>query len=280
MFCRNCGNEIKENENYCGKCGFKVEDDTFNNTSSNTIYNKEPIKIKFSHFLIGIIIILFIFSIIVLMINKQQNNLSEVESIKDTINITSTNNTTNNKVLDVIDKENEEFKINGMELLTALVNSAGQRAKEDNEELLLEFDYKRLDNDKNDNMISYIIGSTFQLQGQGVFPAFEIGVNETTENVMYIAISYPYEGNSGREYSNTAIAFNYRLLKIALTNINQTELFDTIYTIEKNAENEELQKQYFENGLKGIYFGFTDGYERSNGTISGEYCTFKVVPNY
>lgn len=25
MYCKNCGNEIKENENFCGKCGAKVE---------------------------------------------------------------------------------------------------------------------------------------------------------------------------------------------------------------------------------------------------------------
>ena len=60
MYCKNCGNEIKENENFCGKCGQKVDvEDTSNNTN--------VIKIKFNYIIYAIITIIIIAGIVAFM---------------------------------------------------------------------------------------------------------------------------------------------------------------------------------------------------------------------
>lgn len=283
MNCKNCGNELEENEKYCGKCGTKVENNISNvETKSNeNTDNKEPIKIKFTYFIIGIVI-LFLIPVCMVFIKNSNSVISSDKETKVSVpsDIVSTNNTTSTKSsnLDVVDSTNKEFKINAMELVTALTKSFEQKAKEDNEALLLKFDYKKFSNAEK-NMNSYIIGSTFQLQGKGVYPAFDIGENITTGNVLYIGISYPYEGYSGRNYQYTAIENNYRLLKIALTNINQIELWNTIKTIWNSQNNTTKNKEYYNNGLNGVYYAALDGYTRSDGTISGEYCVYKVEPN-
>ena len=35
MYCRNCGNEIKENEKFCSKCGSNLQEETTNTNSTN-----------------------------------------------------------------------------------------------------------------------------------------------------------------------------------------------------------------------------------------------------
>lgn len=58
MECKKCGNEIQENEKFCGKCGAKVQ--------------SEPIKIKFNWLVIGIVAIILIMGLIIFFI--QSNN--------------------------------------------------------------------------------------------------------------------------------------------------------------------------------------------------------------
>ncbi len=286
MYCKNCRNEIGENEKYCGKCGAKVDNnlsnvninDRVDETKSN---NKKTIKIKFTYVVIGISVLFLIPTCIVFI----KNSKSVINSPKETqvtvpINTINTKDSVSTKSskLDVVDSTNKEFKINAMELVTALTKSVEQKAKEDNEPLLVKFNYKKFNN-ADKNMNSYIIGSTFQLQGKGVYPAFDIGEDITTGNVIYIGISYPYEGYSGRNYQYSAIEHNYRLLKIALTNINQIELWNTIKTIRNSENNTTKNEEYYNNGLNGVYYGILDGYTRNDGTISGEYCVYKVEPN-
>lgn len=45
MYCKNCGNEIKEEERYCGKCGAKIEENNItNNISQESISQVEQMK--------------------------------------------------------------------------------------------------------------------------------------------------------------------------------------------------------------------------------------------
>lgn len=88
MYCKNCGNEIKEDEKYCGKCGTKVDDNVLNSSTdtdidTNKINNKEPIKIKFSYFIIGIII-LFLLPTFIIFIKNSSSSIQPVgEATRD-----------------------------------------------------------------------------------------------------------------------------------------------------------------------------------------------------
>lgn len=42
MFCKNCGNELKENDVFCGKCGQSVN----NNQTSNFVQEVEVIEVE------------------------------------------------------------------------------------------------------------------------------------------------------------------------------------------------------------------------------------------
>lgn len=57
MYCKNCGNELKENENYCNKCGQVVNNETIMTENKKGINRKISLK--------TIIIILIIFSIVI-----------------------------------------------------------------------------------------------------------------------------------------------------------------------------------------------------------------------
>lgn len=57
MYCKNCGNELKENENYCNKCGQAVNNETIMTENKKGINRKISLK--------TIIIILIIFSIVI-----------------------------------------------------------------------------------------------------------------------------------------------------------------------------------------------------------------------
>lgn len=56
MFCTNCGNEIKEEGNFCPKCGHKLGE-TIQKEKND---EKRPINIKFSYCVVAIIVLLII----------------------------------------------------------------------------------------------------------------------------------------------------------------------------------------------------------------------------
>lgn len=71
MECKKCGNEIKEGEEYCGFCGLRVK-------------NNEPIKIKFKHRLISIVLITLLILLIIgifIFYVFEKNPIKEIQSI-------------------------------------------------------------------------------------------------------------------------------------------------------------------------------------------------------
>lgn len=91
MYCSNCGNEIKENELYCSKCGEKA----VNVIKSEQGDKKKPIKIKFSYCIIGIIIVLVIIGAIIANVSGSNSIInSATTSAKQTSIDTKTSNTT------------------------------------------------------------------------------------------------------------------------------------------------------------------------------------------
>lgn len=88
MYCKNCGNEIKEDEKYCGKCGAESKIYNTTNNSENAINDKKIIKIKFNHIIIGIIavfVVLIMISFGMTYINSKDGVTSTVISQSDTI---------------------------------------------------------------------------------------------------------------------------------------------------------------------------------------------------
>lgn len=280
MYCTHCGKELKEDEKFCGRCGTKTNNIEISqsnvlkeiSTQNHKVINDnkdihgkstgKKLKIPFGLWLIIVMIVGTFILAIIMILNKR--SIQTPNNIKNQIQT----EITKNKILDIIDEPNGEFKINGMELISALTKAREQIDKEDNTPYIeaLGLQYKKTS--EVSGVSEYAVGTPSQLQGNGVYPALLVGINESTNNVVYIGVSYPYEGSTGRNYLTTAIIHNYRLLKIALQSLNYTELWNTIDTM-INSNN-----QYFESGLNGIYYGVVDGYDRPNGTISGEYCLF------
>ena len=85
MFCEKCGKEIKDGNTFCTNCGRKIDDGILN--------EKKPIKIKFSYFIIGIVLlaILIIVTVIFTINNKKNKEENSNENIQ--VTDTSTNDT-------------------------------------------------------------------------------------------------------------------------------------------------------------------------------------------
>ena len=49
MFCKNCGNELKDEEKFCGKCGQRVSDEIVKKDSVN---KKQPILLSTNKYLL------------------------------------------------------------------------------------------------------------------------------------------------------------------------------------------------------------------------------------
>lgn len=134
MNCKNCGNELEENEKYCGKCGTKVENNISNvETKSNeNTDNKEPIKIKFTYFIIGIVI-LFLIPVCMVFINSSnglissnENANSEIYSNNNKINKDWMIKINNQKVFNI---DYEEFVEKCKNELEALSNMSVENTK-------------------------------------------------------------------------------------------------------------------------------------------------------
>ena len=115
-FCSKCGNEIQEGEKFCGKCGNKIK------SSSQKLNTYQIIMLS----IIAIIILIGI-----LLAIKKAFDKDETSNLNDTTTTLNNSNTssqvsanteeTENKVLDIIDKENKEFKINVNDLADELI---------------------------------------------------------------------------------------------------------------------------------------------------------------
>lgn len=78
MYCKKCGNEIKENETFCTNCGTSVDD--------NIAQHTEPVKIKLSTFIILIVIMLVLFSgICIFIISKKNGKNIKTADVDNTI---------------------------------------------------------------------------------------------------------------------------------------------------------------------------------------------------
>lgn len=124
MKCPKCGNEILDEENFCGKCGQRVSDEIVKNDSVN---KKEPIKIKFTHLMIVIGIVIIIAGATISMnIFSNDSLIQKVQNASDKYNnnsslsqqSTNAKSTQENKeYYDFIDKNFKTFNFTEDELV-------------------------------------------------------------------------------------------------------------------------------------------------------------------
>ena len=296
MYCKNCGNKLKEDEKFCGKCGKKVKQNQINNEN-------KIIKIKLSTILLIILVVFLLFiGLIIFLINigefvdaevakeatEKAKQIEEeaiekakaeqtIENTNSTIQNNSNNSsmeTTNGKdILSVIDQDKKEFKINAKELAETIIEVNDDRDELERSIMKTPLTYeiqKQTEESTGKDVNCYILS----YKNLGTVP-FMLIANADTNNVYRISVSHPFLNDYGKEFNTSAIEKNYTLLYTALTKLNQKELWTTIGDIYKEISNSPngLPSDW---NLKGVYPSLISGGTNSYGNISGlyyMYCT-------
>ena len=103
MKCKNCGNEIQENDEFCGICGTKVK-------------TNEPIKIKFTYLIIGILILFLVIPIGTMIYNNKQKPIENSTNYDKANNQIQDDITIGKETTENITKNYTNFKGNIEEL--------------------------------------------------------------------------------------------------------------------------------------------------------------------
>lgn len=225
MKCKNCGNEIQENDEFCGNCGTKVK-------------TNEPIKIKFNYFLIGVLGFVVILFIVTIGIYFANNNS---EGINSSVRGISNQNTTK-EYYDFIDKTNGTFIFTEEELIYTLCGGK---------------DYKALgltkypsSNDKNTTLYTNV-----SLNG---FTSI-ISIKTSTNNfkVSEFSLSTIKMSNYDEESIMQEI---YNELLLGVTNIVLARDKNTSVTEQQNQEIDEIFNELYLND--GKYKGLNISYSK------------------
>lgn len=271
MICKKCGNEIKDGEKFCGKCGTQVEISQQDKIVSD---NKEPIKIKFKYFLVGIVAVSVLFLILMIIVFIKNSSTSILSSDENTANKNYQNNYLNgtqvssNKILDVIDQENQEFKINAKELVDAIVKANDEINIQERNASKFPLTYnveKQIDQSTGKEVICYIL----KYENLPSYP-FMLIANADTNNVYRISVCHPFLNDYGTELNSGAIEKNYTILEKALKQLNQDELYNTIVDI-RNTISKSSNGLSSDWNIKGVFVGATNGTTNKNGNLSSIY---------
>lgn len=104
MYCKNCGNEIKEDSKFCPKCGEKINSDSYKNVMSTV--NKRNVK-KSIILLIGIVTV-FVLAVI-WIISSRKTDLERM--------VGTWNEEEGNLVLTIYEPDNEEKNMGATEII-------------------------------------------------------------------------------------------------------------------------------------------------------------------
>lgn len=85
MYCKNCGNELNENDKFCSKCGFKISNDFQENPTLSTTNNTKFHTIK----KFSIYLLIFLLFLIFVYIIFPPKNFDIVDFIIDPAGLTS-----------------------------------------------------------------------------------------------------------------------------------------------------------------------------------------------
>ena len=135
MYCKNRGNKLEEYEKFCGKCGQKVNDEIIKNGFDN---KKEPLKIKFTHLMIVIGIVIIVAGVAISMnISSNDGLMQKAKNASDNYNNgsipqQSTNtksNQENKEYYDFIDSNYLTFNITEEELMEKILSGSSYSSK-------------------------------------------------------------------------------------------------------------------------------------------------------
>lgn len=268
MFCSKCGNEIKENERFCSKCGNQIEsniEQVTNNQGNNSNLSNTTKKTIIT--VSCVVILLAIIAGVVMNVAFNSNGVIQTAS-----SLENTSKEEKQKILDVIDEDKGEFKINAQTLIQAI--------KEVNDEIEQEerapfkspitiCDKSTQTNPATQKQVtSYVLGNSLSSVNSS-YP-FIIISNTDTNNIYRICVYHPYLNGYGTEANTTAIIRNYKILFRALEKINQDELGRAIYDMEKHIESATASIPG-EFNIRGVHISGADGAVNKYGNKTGVY---------
>ncbi|MBR2588669.1 MAG: zinc ribbon domain-containing protein [Bacilli bacterium] len=250
MKCIKCGNEILENEKYCGKCGTKVS------TENERILNNKVADKRRMYIIVIAIIVSILFVFIAFYSGSQRKNNNQMTNSVSVANQT----------LSVIDQERKEFKINANDLIKAIVEANTEYEKKERTMVKTELIYnvtkqKNLDTGKMDYCY------TITYKGLGTMP-FILVSDGDTNNVYRICVCHPALNDYGTELNTGAIEKNYELLGMALEKLNQKELYDTIIKIRNSDSSQGVSSDW---NIRGVHVGAFEGGTNSYGNLASVY---------
>lgn len=259
MKCEKCGNEIKEGERFCGKCGTKVELNI--EGEKNNIKEKKNIKIKPIYLIIGSIAIILIISMTIMISNNQSTVVEEAStSSKSTLN--------ENKILDCIDVENKQFKINIDDLTNELKKIKLDEETANREAFKSEYEVESVEN--GDGTKVYMFSNKLGKYNKYYLPPFMFVTNSTNKNFFQIAILHEYEADYGTNTLKSS-DYTYTWLYKALNNLGQNELSQTIEKVRAN-----IKDFSSETNIRGIYFKASEAGQNRYGNNAGYYFSYFV----
>lgn len=265
MQCKNCGNEVNDGENFCRECGTRANEVY----RGNTIETKKKIK---NPFIIGIIIlIVFIFamSMVKVLFNFHEDITLE-EGANNTVEIPTKDD--KNNVLDVIDQENQEFKINAEELAKAIIEAKDKKDIQERSILKLHLIYnveKEIEQRTGKNVNVYTLKYEGFDESIWLSP-FMLIANADTNNVYRIFVCHPFLNGYGTELNSDAMDNNYEILGMALIKLNQQELYKTILEIGNEVSKSPSGVSQDWN-IKGVHVGASEGTINKYGNLSSIY---------
>lgn len=268
MFCNKCGNELKEDEKFCGKCGNEIKNNVEqvnnkkeNNSKSSSLTKQTIITVS------CVVILLAIMAGVVMNVAFNSSGVIQTAS--------SSENTSKEKqeILDVIDKDKLEFKINVETLINAIKEVNDEIEQEERaifKTPIIICDKKTEVSPKTQKQATvYVLGNNLSSVNSS-YP-FMIESDTETNNVYRIAVCHPYLNGYGTEVNETAILKNYKILYRALEKIDQDELGKTIYDLQKYAASstESISSEF---NIKGVHIGgFSNGAVNKYGNTTGVY---------
>lgn len=267
-FCSKCGNEIQEGEKFCGKCGNKIK------SSSKKLNTYQIIMLS----IIAIIILTGI-----LLAIKKAFDKDETSNLNDTTTTLNNSNTssqvsanteeTENKVLDIIDKENKEFKINVNDLADELIKVKKEEEEYNRVAFKSEYEIKVIETvDNYGNKIKgYYLSDKLGESYRYYVPPFIFHTN-INDNIFQIAVLHRYSADYGTNELETSDD-SYTWLYKALNNLGYNELSITIEKLRQEISDSINNKTDIssEFNINGVHIRVSEAGTNKYGNIQGLY---------
>ncbi len=251
------------------------------NISDNTLKKKTIIRVKLIHLILFVMVLIIIVVVTLsLFLNDKEvekeliNNTSNIINTIDNINVNQnyeTNEVTKNDVLDIIDTEKKEIKLNASSLIDTIIDTYDEIEEQERPPIRLPLTYYSetlTDPDTGEKTEGYIIYH----KGLEAFPnavTFIIYANYDTKNIYRIAINHPYLNEFGTEMNFEEIREHYNLLFASLERLGYEELGEAINDMYNYwLENLEVSSTF---NIKGIYMGGGEAQKNKYGNSSGMY---------